>query len=275
MRKSRNRRGSRRVVRKNKTMRGGIFGNWKYATVDADVFRATGYKRAKDALSSYPVAKWPPFYRMPNNQSKLNVYQISEAYNKYSSGNGDGKTVPKYTYKKSLNGYTYEPTSAQIEILDSDAFKEVLTYVVENKGDEKSGPVQNVRNERYANFAESLDKFIQNTTDPLLKGMAKTTPASNLSGAVSNLGSVASGLFQNTMASPGGQKLAAGAQNALGVFSKGIPKSGNAGVDFMVQRAANNAGTVAKAGSWFLSKQDPAKLLGFAKSASDAFKNSN
>lgn len=151
-----------------------MFDNMKYATVGADVFKATGYKRAKDALLSYPVANWPPFYRMPGRQPTLNVFQISELYKTYYYKNGGQFVkVPKYTYTKTPIG-TYVYSEKELEttsILQPDDFKDVLTYVVENKGDSKSGPVQNVRNERYANFAESLDTFIQNTAE--LKGMAK------------------------------------------------------------------------------------------------------
>jgi len=195
-----------------------MFDNMKYATVGADVFIATGYKRAKDALLSYPVANWPPFYRMPGSQSTLNVFQISELYKTYYyKDGGQFVKVPKYTYTKLpvVGTYVYSRKGSETTpILQPDDFKDVLTYVVENKGDSKSGPVQNVRNERYANFAESLDNFVQQNT-AALKSMVKSTTASNLSGAAGNLGSAAQGLLQGAMTSPEGQKFAAGAQKAI------------------------------------------------------------
>jgi hypothetical protein len=223
-----------------------MFDNMKYATVGADVFIATGYKRAKDALLSYPVANWPPFYRMPGSQSTLNVFQISELYKTYYYKNGGQFVkVPKYTYTKVpvVGTYVYSQKGSETTpILQPDDFKDVLTYVVENKGDSKSGPVQNVRNERYANFAESLDTFIRNTAE--LKSMLKSTTASNLSGAAGNLGSAAQGLFQGAMASPEGQKFAAGAQNAISSITSGKYSGAVSG---LLQNAPGALGSIAKA----------------------------
>lgn len=228
-----------------------MFDNMKYATVGADVFIATGYKRAKDALLSYPVANWPPFYRMPGSQSTLNVFQISELYKTYYYKNGGQFVkVPKYTYTKlpGFGTYVYSKKGSETTpILQPDDFKDVLTYVVENKGDSKSGPVQNVRNERYANFAESLDNFVQQNT-AALKGMVKSTPASNLSGAAGNLGSAAQGLFQGAMASQQGQQFAAGAQNAISSVTSG--KYSGAASEFaggLLKNAPGPLGSIAKA----------------------------
>jgi len=181
--------------------------NLKYATVDADVFIATGYKRAKNALLSYPVADWPPFYIMPNNQNKLNVFQISELYKTYYyQKGGQYITVPKYTYTKIPVGSTYVYSKKGDEttpILQPDDFKDVLDYVVNNKGDEKTGPVQNVRNDRYANFAESLDKFIQGTNE--LKSMAKIP--------VNPLASMQN-IITNSLSTDKGKQMIANAQNS-------------------------------------------------------------
>lgn len=140
-------------MRKNKTMKGGLFG--KYGTVSADTFKTTGYARAKQALDSYPVNGWPLYYRQPNNQSKLNAFTISELYKKVPTGQ-----VPKYV----LNGnqYVMDGTNT-VNTLNADEFKEILEYIINNKIDDKSNylPVQVVRNDRYANFAESLDYFLK------------------------------------------------------------------------------------------------------------------
>lgn len=207
-RRSRNRRGSsRRLVRKNKTCKrgGGMFDNMKYATVGADVFIATGYKRAKNALLSYPVENWPPVYRMPGGQSTLNVFQISELYKTYYRDKGNYVKVPKYTYTKTPIGtYVYSQKGSETTpVLQPDDFKDVLTYVVENKGDSKSGPVQNVRNERYANFAESLDKFIQGTDE--LKSMTKIP--------VNPLASMKN-ILTNALSTGDGRQMIANAQNS-------------------------------------------------------------
>lgn len=182
-----------------------MFDNMKYATVGADVFKATGYKRAKEALSSYPVANWPPFYRMPGSQSTLNVFQISELYNTYYRDKGNYVKVPKYTYTKTPIGtYVYSQKGSETTpVLQPDDFKDVLTYVVENKGDSKSGPVQNVRNERYANFAETLDNFVKNSK--ALQSMEKIP--------VNPLASMRN-ILTNALSTGDGRQMIANAQNS-------------------------------------------------------------
>lgn len=153
VRQYKKRRTSRRRVRKNKTMKGGLFG--KYGTVSADTFKTTGYARAKQALDSYPVKGWPVYYRLPNDQSKLNAFTISELYKKVPTG-----TVPKYVLKD--NQYVQDGNNT-VPTLNADEFKEILEYIINNKIEDKSNylPVQVVRNDRYANFAESLDYFLK------------------------------------------------------------------------------------------------------------------
>lgn len=250
-----------------------MFDNMKYATVGADVFKATGYKRAKEALSSYPVANWPPFYRMPGSQSTLNVFQISELYNTYYRDKGNYVKVPKYTYTKTPFGmYVYSQKGSETTpVLQPDDFKDVLTYVVENKGDSKSGPVQNVRNERYANFAETLDNFVKNSKP--LQSMVKTTSASILSGAAGNLGSAAHGILQDAMASREVQQLAANAQNSAKSLlntelarnvTGAVMKNAPGPLGAIARVAPGIAGTVATKAAGFAAA-DPSRAMAMAQ----------
>jgi hypothetical protein len=245
-----------------------MFDNMKYATVGADVFIATGYKRAKDALLSYPVANWPPVYRMPGGQSTLNVFQISELYKTYYRDNGNFVKVPKYTYTKTPIGtYVYSRKGSETTpVLQPDDFKDVLTYVVENKGDSKSGPVQNVRNERYANFAETLDNFVKNTA--ALKSMVKipVNPLASMKNILTNALSTGDGrqMIANAQNSAKSLLNTDLARNVTGAVMKNAP--GPLGA--VARLAPGIAGTVATKAvgtAASLAAADPSRALGVAK----------
>ena len=238
----RNRRGSRRVVRKNKTYRMMRGGDWNDSMpVLLDTYKKTGYKYASDSL--FNTSK--PEYKLIIHASDLSIVKKIKADYKTYYDKTDNKQIPKFEPDdKSSNGVS--KTNDTTKLLEPAKFDECITYIAADDIKFKTGPSTKGTNRQYVNFGKSFRRLTGENDDSI----------------VGNLGSAAQGLLQGAMASPG-------AQNALGVLSKGIPKSGNPLLDFAVQRAANNAGTVTK----ILSKQDPAKLLGFAKSASDAFKN--
>lgn len=157
-RKSRTRRTSIRKhrMRKNKTMRGGLFSNFAYGTVSADVFKKTGYARAKEALYSY---EWPIIFKV---NGKINSGKLVYLY----EGLTGDKKVPKYILNNDKSQYIPDPNGNKVEILKKDEFKEILEYILENKIENKNDylPVQVVRNDRYAKFAESLEYLKKNAT---------------------------------------------------------------------------------------------------------------
>jgi crotonobetainyl-CoA:carnitine CoA-transferase CaiB-like acyl-CoA transferase len=156
-------------------MKGGDMSD--YLPVSAEEFKNTGYARAKEAINSYPLATWPTEFVYAGTQ--LNTYTIQQAYFTYYNQNGiKDKKVPKYTYKKVplIGSYLYSKKGEETTpILTPKEFSEVLSFVVASKGETKFAPVQRIRNDRFANFTESLDTFIRSTDS--LKTMKKLTAA--------------------------------------------------------------------------------------------------
>lgn len=248
MRRSRIRRGSRRLVRKNKTYKMMMGGDWNDSVpVTLDTYTKTGYKYAIDSL--FNTSKQD--YKLIKHASNpLIVKKIKADYKAYYDKTVN-KQIPKFEPDdKSSNGVS--KTNDTTELLKPEKFDECITYIAADDITRKTGPSTKGTNRQYVNFGKSFRRLTGENDDSI----------------VGNLSSVAHGLFQNAMTSENGKKLAAGAQTALGDLSKNIQPSGNPLLDFAVKTGANNIGAATRLGIWGLGKVGPAKALELAKLAS-------
>jgi len=229
-------------------------GDWNDSVpVTLDTYKKTGYKYAIDSLFNTSKQEYKLIIHASN---PLIVRKIKADYKAYYDKTAN-KQIPKFEPDdKSSNGVS--KTNDTTELLKPEKFDECITYIAADDITRKTGPSTKGTNRQYVNFGKSFRRLTGENDDSI----------------VGNLSSAAHGLFKNAMASENGQKLAAGAQTALGDFSKSVPKSGNTFLDFAVETGANNLGTLAKFGSFGLSmaSQHPEKTVEYAKLASRSFK---
>lgn len=166
MRRSRNRRGSRRPMRKNKTMRGGL---WGYVTKDE--FVSSGLRFAKDALLRYPLGvTWPDKFRKPREPNVVSEFAVGQYYTEFYNKKRPA-TVETYEYTKNNFMGNLNNQKRNKPVLTPDDFKEVYNYISnpESKGEDKNMGVSTSRNQKYIDFLASFLAFAQG--DEQLKTM--------------------------------------------------------------------------------------------------------
>ena len=162
MRKSRNRRGLKRRVRKNKTMRGGgVPGT--FGVVSLADFMNSGYKCAKNAIQKLTTT--------PNTSAEIdaNKNEIAtkiKAYNKFYY-DYPFITITKYEPSTSSpTGAIQTQTREQIGLVEPELFKECIEYITSNSINKKRVSATTTKNnQNYVNFARSFKMFTGDSID--------------------------------------------------------------------------------------------------------------
>lgn len=238
-------------------MRGGV---WGY--VDKNEFINAGLRFANDALKRYPSTYWPPGFFAAHNT--LNPSKVKQAYLSYYNTH-KGTKIQTFEYTKDNFMSNLSKQQREKELLSSSDFDNVYDYISNpsSKGEDKQAGVLTGRNQRYIDFLPSFEAFVKGTEELKTMSTQNTPLKIEIETRIK-----ASNIFN-------GIKGAVGSSPNLANLTKTatdlIPKSGNAGVDFMVKMGAKNAGTVAKLGSFGFGMVGPAKALELAKLTSKVY----
>lgn len=177
MRKSRNRRGSRRrLVRKNKTykkMKGGFFG---VETISLKEFKESGYKRANESVMRLvPLDKLPENFKLKNPESDkyeyYNFEAIKKAYRDFYSKQKKigGLQIPKLSYIKgeqkgfdNIFGFFHPDTKPLANLSDPKVADEIIDNIQGDKVDKWILPrIRTETNQKYIDFSVSFETFLK------------------------------------------------------------------------------------------------------------------
>lgn len=162
MRKSRNRRGLKRRVRKNKTMRGGVVPG-KLGFVTLDEFKNSGYGYAKSAIQTLTAI---PTTADEIASKPLKIAKTFEDYNKFYYDH-PFITITKYEPSTSSpTGAIQTQTRDQIGLVEPELFKECIEYITSDSINKKRfGATTTKNNQNYVNFARSFKMFTGDSID--------------------------------------------------------------------------------------------------------------
>lgn len=187
-RRSRNRRGtSRRLVRRNKTMKGG------WGSIKASTFLKEGYLYAANALEQ---AKKPEYKFMPSditgNTKKANAIKI--AYSTYfNSLKTNDRQIVKWVPSASSPGGARPPLNMlsgenKTNLLEPTVFNKTIDDIASGAAAKFSGLVFVSTNQTYVDFGRSFKQFA----------------GEDITGSLTSVGSAAAGLFSKGLsAAPG------------------------------------------------------------------------
>jgi len=237
MRRSRNRRGSSkrlRLVRKNKTMKGG------WGSIKADTFKKEGYLYAANTLenTNKPEYKFIP-NDIPGNMKKAAV--IKNAYSKYViSLPTSNKQIVKWAPSASSPGGARPPLNMlsgenKTKLLEPADFNKTIDDIASGAAAKFSGFIFVSTNQKYVDFGRSFKQFA----------------GEDITGNVTSAGSVAAGLLsKGVSAAPG--KLTEMANSTQAAAAKTVALQGaKQGATIAKDLAGNVAG---KFGSFLKNK---------------------
>lgn len=180
MRRQRTRRGLKRRVRKNKTMRGGLLGfgvigkaaNFlsKGVPITLETFKKEGYGYAENVL--YTSSQKVKGYELSkNNINHTNLQKIKNDYNTYYNSLQEvdkkiTKWIPNMPFDFTLPSVISNVSPDSITLLvPPKEFNEIIDYITSNSIENKNIPLlTKQRNQLYGNFGNSFKKFIESKT---------------------------------------------------------------------------------------------------------------
>lgn len=197
MRKQRTRRGLRRRVRRNKTMKGGMFGLGTLAKlankatpdrlipIKIETFRQTGYTFAMDSLNSYGIT----YDKIPSNATSIKS-EYNTFYNKLSPDirsidnyepNEIGSTTANMltSFKNAVGRKGAFKSTGTRPLLKPDDFNDVLDKIVTKWIDNQKVGTTVYTNRQFIDFGLSYTK------------MKEATPGTNPGTNLSNMGATA------------------------------------------------------------------------------------
>ena len=259
-RRSRNRRGSsRRLVRKNKTMKGGrVDDSTDTFPISLSTYKNTGYKYASESLfnttkQEYKLVKNGTDY---SRISPSTVTKIKNDYRDMYNLPNTNRQIPKYEPDEKSSSITSIRGQSAV-MLPPEKFNKCIDYIVSGKIEKRWRTETSTRgtNRDYIDFGKSFRRLTGENDDGLLGQFATAfsgkVPNFN-SAAGSNLGSAA----QRLLASPGSQQFAADAQKAIISSMGNVPNLTNvtsAAAKNVASFIPNGPGSdLAKAGVQFL-----------------------
>ena len=197
MRKQRTRRGLRRRVRRNKTMKGGMFGLGTLAKlankatpdrlipIKIETFRQTGYTFAMDSLNSYGIT----YDKIPSNAASIKS-EYNTFYNKLSPDirsidnyepNEIGSTTANMisSFKNAVGRKGAFKSTGTRPLLKPNDFNDVLDKIVTKWIDNQKVGTTVYTNRQFIDFGLSYTK------------MKEATPGTNPGTNLSNMGTTA------------------------------------------------------------------------------------